>query len=33
MSNYDIDELLKSNPDAPTNDQYALDMARKLFPH
>ena len=33
MNNTDIDNILKSNPNAPTNDQYALDMAQKLFPN
>ena len=32
MTTLNINDILKSNPDAPTNDQHALDMGRKLFP-
>ena len=28
-----LDELLLQNPDAPTNDEYAREFARKLYPH
>ncbi|GJL54905.1 MAG: hypothetical protein NPIRA02_20370 [Nitrospirales bacterium] len=27
-----IEEILQANPNAPTNDEYAKDLARKLFP-
>lgn len=32
MSDLNIDEILKANPNAPTNDEYAVDFARKLLP-
>jgi hypothetical protein len=32
MNGSDLNEILKANPNAPTNDQYARDFARKLFP-
>ncbi len=27
-----LEELLLSNPNAPTNDEYAREFARKLYP-
>ncbi len=32
MSMPSIEQILKNNPNAPTNDEYALNLARKLFP-
>lgn len=32
MNRQNIEQILKNNPNAPTNDEYALDLARKLFP-
>ena len=32
MTTPNLDEILKNNPDAPTTDEYALHLARKLFP-
>lgn len=32
MNMLNIDQILKDNPNAPTNDEYALNLARKLFP-
>ena len=31
MNGQNIDEILKANPNAPTNDEYALNFARKLL--
>ena len=33
MNGHNLDEILKANPNAPTNDEYARELARKLFPH
>ena len=32
MNRLNIEQILKDNPNAPTNDEYALNLARKLFP-
>lgn len=32
MNSVDINEILKANPNAPTNDEYALNFAHKLLP-
>jgi hypothetical protein len=32
MNGQNLDEILKANPNAPTNDEYALIFARKLLP-
>jgi hypothetical protein len=31
MNGNNLDEILKANPNAPTNDQYAKDLASRLF--
>jgi hypothetical protein len=33
MNGKTIDDILKANKNAPTNDEYALNFARKLLPH
>lgn len=32
MNGHNLDEILKANPNAPTNDEYARELGRKLFP-
>ncbi len=33
MPQMTLDKLLLQNPNAPTNDEYAREFARKLYPH